>query len=224
LHLLISCSEELDFLGSIRLVNYIRAEVKRGNTSPDTSSKQLFAADDYLQPVLEDDALLFSLGDFEDTQASNIDFSDSTSKLDVSSTRTFNSVEMARILDSLKHQYDRVNAKLTNFTGRMKEGITKTYETHGFIPGRRWSTTNMPLAGEVSFMRNGDPSHQPVNQPTTSSLSPNMHITYLYPNIPTELPGGPNVPSCGDVGDDHYFQSYAQIGMHFPLSLEFLHC
>ena len=210
-------SEELDFLGSIRLVNYIRAEVKRGNTTPDTSSKQLFAADDYLQSVLEDDALLFSLGDFDEIQPSNIDFSDSTSNPDVSSTRTFNSVEMAHILESLKHQYDRVNVKLTNFTGRMKEGITKTYETHGVIPGRRWSTMNLPLAGEVSLIRNGDPSRQPNHETANHSLNPTMHINYLNPNIPTESPGGPNMPSRGAAADDHYFESYAQIGMYYAL-------
>jgi protein arginine N-methyltransferase 3 len=45
------------------LVNYIRAAVKEGNTKPDVSSIDLYADDKYLQPVLEDDALLFSLDD-----------------------------------------------------------------------------------------------------------------------------------------------------------------
>lgn len=54
---------ELDFLQSIKLVNYIRAAVKGGNTKPDVSSADLFADDKYLQPVLVDDALLFSLDD-----------------------------------------------------------------------------------------------------------------------------------------------------------------
>ncbi|KAF2403853.1 putative ribosomal protein arginine N-methytransferase rmt3 [Trichodelitschia bisporula] len=54
---------DLDFYSGIKLVNYIRSEVKCGNKSPDVSSKSLFEDDKYLQPVLEDDALLFSLDD-----------------------------------------------------------------------------------------------------------------------------------------------------------------
>jgi protein arginine N-methyltransferase 3 len=43
------------------LVNYIRSEAKNGNIKPDVSSFELFQDDKYLQPVLEDDALLFCL-------------------------------------------------------------------------------------------------------------------------------------------------------------------
>ncbi|KAI1616859.1 protein arginine N-methyltransferase 3 [Exophiala viscosa] len=57
----------LDFLGLVKLVNYIRSEVKAGNTRPDISSKSVFEDDKYLKPVLQEDALLFSLDDvFED--------------------------------------------------------------------------------------------------------------------------------------------------------------
>jgi protein arginine N-methyltransferase 3 len=53
--------QDLDFYQSIKLVNYIRASVKEGNLQPDISSPASFADDKFLQPVLEDDALLFSL-------------------------------------------------------------------------------------------------------------------------------------------------------------------
>ncbi|KAG9820550.1 S-adenosyl-L-methionine-dependent methyltransferase, partial [Aureobasidium melanogenum] len=58
----------LDFFGAIKLVNYIRAEAKNGNSKPDVSSKSLFDDDKYMQPVLEDDALLFSLDDVLDSE------------------------------------------------------------------------------------------------------------------------------------------------------------
>ena len=208
-------------------MNYIRSEVKRGNNTPDTSSKQLFEAQGYLQPVLEDDALLFSLGDLEDVAASDIDYPDSTSKPDVSSTSTLNSIEMARIVDSLKHQYDRVNAKLTQFSGRMKEGIKGHHETHGLLPGRRWSTTNIPLAGDVSEMRNSAThatSHAATYGATRGSTASRRRINFMNPDMPFELPGGPNVLSYAEAADDHYFQSYAQIGMHFLLQLRFPDC
>lgn len=57
---------DLDFLGTIKLVNYIRSQVKAGNLSPDVSSKSNFEDEVYLKPVLEDDALLYSLDDIED--------------------------------------------------------------------------------------------------------------------------------------------------------------
>ncbi|MCJ1403098.1 hypothetical protein MMC11_006321, partial [Xylographa trunciseda] len=55
----------LDFLESIKFTNYIRAEVLRGTTTFKITSKQLFENNKYLQPVLEDDALLYSLDDLE---------------------------------------------------------------------------------------------------------------------------------------------------------------
>ncbi|KMU82713.1 arginine methyltransferase RmtB [Coccidioides immitis H538.4] len=56
----------LDFLGTIKLVNYIRSEVQSGNTKPDVSSSAPFEDDKYLKPVLEDDALLYTLEDISD--------------------------------------------------------------------------------------------------------------------------------------------------------------
>jgi protein arginine N-methyltransferase 3 len=58
----------LDFLDNIKLVNYVRSEVKNGNNSPDVSSKSKFEDDAYLKPVLEDDALLYSLDDLAEEQ------------------------------------------------------------------------------------------------------------------------------------------------------------
>ncbi|KAL0254492.1 Ribosomal protein arginine N-methyltransferase rmt3 [Diplodia seriata] len=56
----------LDFLSSIKLVNYIRSEVKAGNKNPAVSDASKFADDKYLQPVLDDDAVLFSLDELSD--------------------------------------------------------------------------------------------------------------------------------------------------------------
>ncbi|KAJ5211663.1 Ribosomal protein arginine N-methyltransferase rmt3 [Penicillium cinerascens] len=58
----------LDFLDTIKLVNYVRSEVKAGNKTPDVSSKVKFADDAYMKPVLEDDALLYSLDDIAQDQ------------------------------------------------------------------------------------------------------------------------------------------------------------
>ncbi|CAI7626246.1 unnamed protein product [Penicillium pancosmium] len=62
---------DLDFLDSIKLVNYVRTQVKAGNKTPDVSSKSQFEDDAYLKPVLEDDALLYSLDDIVEEEAGN---------------------------------------------------------------------------------------------------------------------------------------------------------
>lgn len=61
----------LDFLDTIKLVNYVRTEAKAGNKTPDVSSKSKFTDDAYLKPALEDDALLYSLDDITEEQGEN---------------------------------------------------------------------------------------------------------------------------------------------------------
>jgi protein arginine N-methyltransferase 3 len=52
----------LDFYGNIKLVNFIRSQVHSGLTiSSAAISKEDIADDKFLKPILEDDALLFSL-------------------------------------------------------------------------------------------------------------------------------------------------------------------
>jgi len=52
----------LDFYGCVRLVNYIRSEIKSGRSVSNISLTD-FEAEEFLKPVLEDDALLFNLDD-----------------------------------------------------------------------------------------------------------------------------------------------------------------
>ena len=54
---------DLDFLGLVKLVNYVRKSVSQGRTSPDVSSKALFDDDLYLLPAMESDTVLYNLED-----------------------------------------------------------------------------------------------------------------------------------------------------------------
>ena len=56
-------SLDLDFMGAVRLVNYVRSEVRDSDKWPDVSDRELFEDEKYLKPVIEDDALLWSLED-----------------------------------------------------------------------------------------------------------------------------------------------------------------
>ena len=63
------------------MVNYIRSEVGKGSTKLDISSKESFADQKYLQPTLEDDALLYSLDEIDPT-ASSVDQPPTTADLE----------------------------------------------------------------------------------------------------------------------------------------------
>ncbi|KAK5940083.1 Ribosomal protein arginine N-methyltransferase rmt3 [Knufia obscura] len=52
---------DLDFMGLVKLVNYVRRSVSQGNAVPDLSSKSCFDDDYYLLPAMESDAVLYNL-------------------------------------------------------------------------------------------------------------------------------------------------------------------
>ncbi|KJZ72051.1 hypothetical protein HIM_08612 [Hirsutella minnesotensis 3608] len=54
---------QLDFLGAVKMVNFIRGSVKHGRKLPPTISRDDLDDDALLIPVMENDAVLFSLGD-----------------------------------------------------------------------------------------------------------------------------------------------------------------
>lgn len=61
------CPTELDFLQTIKLVNYIRSEFANGRISAqllNVNDPKLWEDDKYLQPAIEDDSMLFCLGEF----------------------------------------------------------------------------------------------------------------------------------------------------------------
>ena len=64
---------ELDFYGTIKLVNYIRSMVSSGKADIGVPTKADIADDKYLQPVLANDALLFSLGDLPEENNATIE-------------------------------------------------------------------------------------------------------------------------------------------------------
>lgn len=52
---------QLDFYGAIKLVNFLRARAQKGEALPESISKEDLSSDELLKPVLENDALLFTL-------------------------------------------------------------------------------------------------------------------------------------------------------------------
>merc|ERR1712000_335936 len=52
---------QLDFYGAIKLVNFVRSQAQKGEALPESLSKEDLSSDELLKPVLENDALLFTL-------------------------------------------------------------------------------------------------------------------------------------------------------------------
>ncbi|KAK2768181.1 hypothetical protein FQN54_000033 [Arachnomyces sp. PD_36] len=111
---------DLDFLGKIRLVNYIRSQVKAGNMKPDVSSAKLFEDDIYMMPVLEDDALLYSLDDVtgEDGSVEGQSSADTANKEHSSDKR----------VSELQEELDRLRGQFADYQLAVKKSLDKDLE------------------------------------------------------------------------------------------------
>lgn len=110
---------DLDFIGTIKLINYIRTQVKAGNTSPDVSSKEKFDDDAYMKPALEDDALLYSLDDIVDDEAEEAGGSDAERRVielqeDLERLQSQFSEYRLAVQQSMEEQLSQEDSKLTS--------------------------------------------------------------------------------------------------------------
>jgi protein arginine N-methyltransferase 3 len=109
------CCSDLDYFSTVKLVNYIRSEVKHGNQKPDVSSKSFFDDDKYMMPALEDDALLYSLDDiFEDQLPVTTDDKPAQDSSD-SATRI---QQLEQELSRLRGQFDEYKEMVRNSLDR----------------------------------------------------------------------------------------------------------
>lgn len=89
----------LDFLEVVRLVNYIRSEVKLGVEKPDVSAKSRFEDEQYLLPVLEDDALLWNLHDIVGLDLDDADEDNRGASVKIPSGATINGNDEDRVAE-----------------------------------------------------------------------------------------------------------------------------
>ncbi|QDS72951.1 hypothetical protein FKW77_008443 [Venturia effusa] len=106
---LVSIQKEhgLDFLSTVKLVNYIRQQAKDGVTKLEIKSAAEFEDDRYLKPVLQDDAVLFSLDDISPSIQQGDDILASGEATDASpkSSPEARIAELERQLQSVQSQY-----------------------------------------------------------------------------------------------------------------------
>ena len=122
----------MDFIGTIKLINYIRTQVKAGNTNPDVSSKKKFDDDAYMKPALEDDALLYSLDDIEDDEAEAAGGSDAERRVielqeDLERLQSQFSEYRLAVQQSMEEQLSQEDSKLTS-SGPSAKAVDKIEE------------------------------------------------------------------------------------------------
>ena len=92
---------DADEITIIKLINYLRSEAQKG-TDPKKISVTLddLASEKYLQPVLEDDALLFELGDLmPDDDAQAVDYDEYEAKLHKDMPEDFSKIKLVNDRD-----------------------------------------------------------------------------------------------------------------------------
>ncbi len=100
-------------------MNYIRQEVKSGNSKPDVSSKIFFEDEKYLIPVLDGDALLFSLGDLDDSEDDAIVQENDTK--DESSPP--GDAEPKEVIATLQHRLESLQAEFSDYKAGVRQSI-----------------------------------------------------------------------------------------------------
>jgi protein arginine N-methyltransferase 3 len=125
------------------LVNYIRNEVKNGNLQPDVSSTTKFADDKYLQPVLEDDALLFSIDDLDSNESSN------TKSQDVQDTKSTLSGDAAARIQELEEKLSQTQYQFAEYQKAVQETLDK-----------RWQDLDTADKGPVNLDKQGKSSER----------------------------------------------------------------
>ncbi|PVH75521.1 putative ribosomal protein arginine N-methytransferase rmt3 [Cadophora sp. DSE1049] len=155
----------LDFYGNIKLVNYIRSQVHSGQKVSQDVSKAKFEDDKYLKPVLEDDALLFSLDELpevtEDVQSA---YSDKGKAVSGGSDPL-----AARVIE-LEEDLRRMQVQFDNYRSTVSQTLDE-----------RWNASSPSKSSEEKEEKRDDDSHY------FSSYSYNdIHETMLKDSVRTD--------------------------------------
>jgi protein arginine N-methyltransferase 3 len=100
-------------------------EVVKGNLNPDVSTTDIFLDEKYLQPVIEDDALLFSLDDLESFE------SEQTSIPEMSQTVApggASNGEPSSKIKELEEQLAKVNSQYAEYREYVQQILDKRWQ------------------------------------------------------------------------------------------------
>jgi protein arginine N-methyltransferase 3 len=129
----------LDFYGCIRLVNYIRNEIKSGRSVSSQISLTDFEAEEFLKPVLEDDALLFNLDDLPE-----IDLEQSTANLDY--TGVDGSTRLLTRIAELEEELRKTQSQFADYRSTVMKTLDERWKDSSLDPDS--NTSNGALKEE----------------------------------------------------------------------------
>ncbi|KAG5985115.1 hypothetical protein E4U55_001364 [Claviceps digitariae] len=122
---------QLDFLGAVKLINFIRISVRDKITLPQQISCEDIDDERYLSPVLENDALIFSLD-----EALDLSNQDQETAADAGKTQVFDEVlDRNKTLESELHS---IREKFANY----RLAVEQTLD-------RRWGVDDIPSSPPV---------------------------------------------------------------------------
>ena len=133
----------------MKLINYIRSETKLGKSFPEIQTKDVFEDDKYLQPALEDDALLFSIDDILDLRpsAANSKLENKDTELNIEGQKG----DMARVAE-LQEQLQRLQNQFADY----RATVEKTRD-------ERWSDKDNSGAANGDFSASALGSRAPLS-------------------------------------------------------------
>ena len=103
----------------IKFVNYVRSQVKDGKAKPETENPASWDDEKFMQPVLEDDALLFSVDELESMEAGDAN----TGKQPEASSSNNATDEVAQ----LKEQLSKLQSKFDVYREQVSETLEKRW-------------------------------------------------------------------------------------------------
>ena len=113
-----------DFYDSVKLVNFIRSQVHSGKPVSSDISREDFADEKFLKPVLEDDALIINLDDLPDTQAGT---QESTVGAAKGKEVPRSSVELVSRISELEEELRRIQSQFDDYRETVKKTLDERW-------------------------------------------------------------------------------------------------
>ncbi|EPE34137.1 S-adenosyl-L-methionine-dependent methyltransferase [Glarea lozoyensis ATCC 20868] len=114
----------LDFYGNIKLVNYLRSQVHSGKPIPSEITKKDFDDEKYLKPVLEDDAVLFTLDDLPEV----VEIHDEVNVQDKGKGVERDSGSLIARVSELEEELRKVHSQFSDYRDTVKTTLDKKWE------------------------------------------------------------------------------------------------
>jgi len=134
----------LDFYDNIKLVNYIRSQVHSGHKVTSDISREVFDDEKFLKPLLEDDALLFSLDELPDVVENTL------GSLGKGKGAERDSRALVSRVSELEEELRMMQVQFDNYRTTVKETLDE-----------RWNSKDIagPTSGTVKEEKRDDDSH-----------------------------------------------------------------